>query len=301
MTTTQPFRIISADSHVMEPYDLWWDALGHRFGDRTPRIIDEYRGVKGTFFYAGNPGQEASMVQDLDPVTESSVVIAHEQGFEACGYDGAVRLRFQDAAAVEAEVLHPTRMLGMFRNPDVEVLQACCQVFNDWEAEFVSHNPRRLLGVAAITMNDVDWALKELERTLKKGLVEIMVNCQAPEGCPPYRDPVYDRFWAAAEEAGAPIGLHILTGRVPSGATNTEFQTVQERLENPWGQLMVRMEIQKVLGNDFIFGGILDRFPKLKVVCAEFEASWIPHFMDRMDECSDPAMFGPAMRLAPSR
>jgi hypothetical protein len=31
-----------------------------------------------------------------------------------------------------------------------------------------------------------------------------------------------------------------------------------------------------VLANDFIFGGILDRFPHLKVVCSEFELSWIP-------------------------
>jgi hypothetical protein len=35
-------RIISADSHVMEPLDLWWGALGHKFGDRTPRPLNEY-------------------------------------------------------------------------------------------------------------------------------------------------------------------------------------------------------------------------------------------------------------------
>src|SRR5262249_53254698 len=33
-----------------------------------------------------------------------------------------------------------------------------------------------------------------------------------------------------------------------------------------------------------IFGGILDRFPKLKVVCSEFEGSWIPGFMARLDQ-----------------
>ena len=63
MATIQPFRIISADSNVMEPYDLWWNALGRRFGDRTPRIINQYRGEEGTFFYAGNPSQEAKITE----------------------------------------------------------------------------------------------------------------------------------------------------------------------------------------------------------------------------------------------
>ena len=44
-------RVISADSHVLEPTDLWWKAIGPRFGERTPRIIDEHLGRRGRFFY----------------------------------------------------------------------------------------------------------------------------------------------------------------------------------------------------------------------------------------------------------
>jgi predicted TIM-barrel fold metal-dependent hydrolase len=39
-----------------------------------------------------------------------------------------------------------------------------------------------------------------------------------------------------------------------------------------------------VLANDFIFGSILDRFPSLKIVCSEFELSWVPGFMARLDQ-----------------
>jgi predicted TIM-barrel fold metal-dependent hydrolase len=125
-------------------------------------------------------------------------------------------VRFQEEADIEAEVMNPTRLLGIMRNPDAEVVQACAQVYNDWEAGFASYSPKRLIGVSVIPMHDVAWALEELERTLEKGLLNPMINCQAPEGCPPYRDPVYDRFWAAASEAGAPVTLHLLTGRVLS-------------------------------------------------------------------------------------
>ena len=64
MAATQHFaNIISADSHVMEPYDLWWKAVGQRFEDRTPRVLDEYQGQQGTFFYSGNRGAPAAVIR----------------------------------------------------------------------------------------------------------------------------------------------------------------------------------------------------------------------------------------------
>ena len=52
--------IISADSHFMEPYDLWWEAIGKKFGQRTPRVLDEHQGQQGSFFYSGNQGAPVS-------------------------------------------------------------------------------------------------------------------------------------------------------------------------------------------------------------------------------------------------
>ena len=56
-------RVISADSHVIEPVDLWWNALGGKLGDRTPRIINEYNGQQGTFFYSGNQGRPVARIR----------------------------------------------------------------------------------------------------------------------------------------------------------------------------------------------------------------------------------------------
>jgi uncharacterized protein len=298
MAPTQHFaNIISADSHVMEPYDLWWKVVGQKFGDRTPRVLDEYQGQKGTFFYSGNRGAPTAVIRELIPTSDAAAKAAEEQGLGASGYLPEVRVRFQEQAGVKAEVLNPTRMLAILRNPDVQVVQACAQVFNDWEAEFISYDPKRLIGVSVIPMYDVDWAIDELQRTLQKGLVGPLINCQAPVGYPPYRDPAYDRFWAVAAEAGAPITLHILTGRVLSPLGSVDTQTPEERGDNPRRMLELFGEVQEVLANDFIFGGILDRFPNLKVVCSEFELSWIPHFMWRLDELQDPYGFGPRMHL----
>jgi predicted TIM-barrel fold metal-dependent hydrolase len=32
-----------------------------------------------------------------------------------------------------------------------------------------------------------------------------------------------------------------------------------------------------------IFGGVVERYPRLRVVAAEFEVAWIPYFLARMD------------------
>jgi uncharacterized protein len=298
MAATHYFaNLISADSHVMEPYEIWWKALGPKFGDRTPRLLDTYQGRQGTFFYSGNLGAPVTPVRDLLPTSDAAATVAADKGFGAAGFLPEVRVQFQETAGIRAEVLNPTRMLAILRNPDVQVVQACAQVFNDWEAEFISYDPKRLIGVSVIPMYDVDWAIDELQRTLQKGLVGPLINCQAPVGRPPYRDPAYDRFWAVAAEAGAPITLHILTGRVLSPLGSVDTQTPEERGDNPRRMLELFGEVQEVLANDFIFGGILDRFPNLKVVCSEFELSWIPHFMWRLDELQDPYGFGPRMHL----
>jgi predicted TIM-barrel fold metal-dependent hydrolase len=290
-------NLISADSHVIEPYDMWWNALGPTLGDRTPRLLDEYQGQKGSFFYSGNRGAPVVAVRDLQPTAEAAATEAEAQGLGANGYLPDVRVKFQEQAGITAEVMNPTRMLGILRNPDAEVVQACAEVFNDWEAEFVSYDPKRLIGVSVIPMYDVDWAIQELQRTLAKGMVGPMIPCDTPEGCPPYRDPIYDRFWAVAEEAGAPITLHILSGRVLSPLATSDTKSPEERGDNPRGMLALFGEVQGVLANDFIFGGILDRFPNLNVVCSEFEVSWIPHFMWNLDRLQDPYGFGPRMYL----
>jgi predicted TIM-barrel fold metal-dependent hydrolase len=298
-TTHNRVSIISADSHFLEPYDLWWEAIGQKFDQRTPRVLERFEGEEGSFFYSGNQGAPVAPIRDLNPTADAAAVAAEDRGLGASGYLPEVRVKFQEEADIRAEVLNPTRMLTILRNPDIEVVRACSQVFNDWAAEFVSHNRERLLGVSVIPMHDVDWALAELDRTLKQGLVGPMINCQAPEGCPPYRDPVYDRFWAAAEEADAPVTLHILTGRIVAPLALVDSQTPEERGENPYKMLQLFTEIQVALANDFIFGGILDRFPKLKVVCSEFELAWIPSFMAQIDSLQDPYGFGERMKLPP--
>jgi uncharacterized protein len=275
-------RVISADSHVMEPRDLWEKALLQRYGDHTPRIVRQHLGREGTFFYTG---------RQVLKVTESDLS-AQKIGFQEAGYKPEVRVEFQKQAKVEAEFLNATLMLLIMQGRQLNVVRAAARVFNDWLAEFCAYDAKRLLGVGMIPMDDPDWAEEELQRCIRKRLRSAIIHLIPPEGCAPYRDPIYDRFWSCAEEARFPITLHIITGRVPDPL---HFHTREEQGESPRTQIELMYEIMGPLANEFIFGGILDRFPKLPLVCSEFEISWIPSFMYRIDQMQED--FGARLQL----
>jgi predicted TIM-barrel fold metal-dependent hydrolase len=278
-------RVVSADSHVREPIDMWEKALGKKLGDRTPRVIHQHAGRQGRFFYTGR------YVTDIGGI-EATQDATFGRELRESGYVPEARVKFQVDAGIEAEIMNPSPTLSVMVSP-ADVAQSACAVFNDWLAEFCSVDPKRLIGNGTVPMHDVDWAVTELQRIVKKGLRGAIVNTQPPDGCAPYRDTSYDRFWAAAQDLDVPITLHIITGRLPDPLLY--FHTAKEHEETPRAMLEVWNELQLVLANDFIFGGVLDRFPRLKIVSGEYEVSWLPHFMFRLDQMQ--ADFAPRLPL----
>ncbi len=266
--------IISADSHTLEPPDLWLNALENKHGDDTPRVVDAYEGTEGPFFFTGK--QYARFEEQQEKAAQA--------GTPDAGFDPAARIEFQNKTGIVAEVLYPTLGLSILHSSNRpgyrHVVRDASRVYNDWLGEFIAYDPERLIGSSMIPMDDIDWAVAELERTAKMGFKTPMIHAAPPDGCPPYRDKNYDRFWAAAQEMDLAVTLHIVTGRVPDPMA---CHTVAEWEEGPNMFLDTWEEIPHVVATDFIFGTILDRFPKLRIVTAELELSWIPNFMRRID------------------
>ena len=280
-------RIISADSHVIEPYEIYTGGLHNRFGDLAPRIMEEHAGRKGTFFFTGD---QVMKIRRVDEEQRGKGVDS------AVSHDPARRLAFLDEAGVEAEVIYATLVSMVMHASNLaknrDMVRGAVQIFNDWHAEFCSRDPNRLLGVAAVTTDDPQWAAAEIHRIRKRGLRGVVINTLPPEGCPPYRHPDYDVLWAAAEETDTPITLHIVTGRVRDFA---HVHTAEENAAAPGWLFELFSEVKAPLANDFIFGQVLDRFPKLKIVCSEFEVNWVPAFMWYLDLLEGP--FGARVEL----
>jgi len=90
-------------------------------------------------------------------------------------------------------------------------------------------------------------------------------------GVEDYDSTVYDEFWQAAIALELPLSFHILTMR-------------SEKTRGPKmaGFLSIVRGCQDVMAM-LVMGGVFERHPELRIVCAEADAGWVPHFMYRMD------------------
>ena len=206
--------IISADSHVMEPADLWTSRLPASQREVAPEVRRDPDGA-GWLFYA--PTLEPSKVSgSWGAGVDRAEFRAHldTAGYESArpsGWDPVERLKDQDIDGVSAEVLYGTLGMRLFRMTDAPLQRAVFAAYNDWLAEFCAHDRGRLHGLGLISLWDVDAGVRELERCAELGMVGAMIWGGAPDDAP-YHRPSYDRFWAAAQDLGLPLSLHVVSG-----------------------------------------------------------------------------------------
>jgi predicted TIM-barrel fold metal-dependent hydrolase len=204
------------------------------------------------------------------------------------GWDPAQRLPDMELDGVEAEVLYTTLGFRLFWLKDAELQRACFRVYNDWLAAYCSYAPKRLKGLALISLYDPKEGARELERCAQLGLKGAMIWCSPPAD-QPYSLKSYDPFWAAAQDLDMPVSLHAITGmeRIP-----WEYSPEKRAMR----QTVTPHEIEKSF-SILILSGVLERFPRLKIVSAENNCGWLPYYLQRMDRGF--ARFGPSGTVTP--
>jgi hypothetical protein len=190
-------KLISSDSHIVEPPDVWAERLDVKYRDRAPRVVAEHDGdwwivdgVRTNSFQGGAQAGVRFESQDrLRPAARFNEV---RRG----AYDPAEFLKENESDGIYGSVLYPTEGLQLFRVPDIDLLTAVFRAYNDWLGEFCRTNPRRLKGIAMLNVEDVPAAVRELERTRKAGLAGAMITVYPPEEVG-YDHPQYEPLWAA--------------------------------------------------------------------------------------------------------
>ena len=181
-----------------------------------------------------------------------------------------------DVDGIDVSIFYPTVGLLLYCAPDSELLDSIFRTYNDWVGEFCGAFPKRLKAIAMLNVDDVGVGVKELERCAKKGFVGAMIPVYQFEGHF-YDKPEYEPLWAAAADHGIPLSLHLGCNRPGPGqefgASENARPSFVTSVEH-W----VRMSLA-----DIIFSGAFERYPKLQVGSVEYELSWVPHFLDRLD------------------
>jgi len=177
--TMEPAKIIDADAHMSEPYDLWSKRIDRRFRDQAPRVVENHNDRKGLYWVFED------VVQRINSDRPGAATDMERPG----GWDPAERVKDMAIDGIDATVLYSTRALTLYSSQNPDLQEACFKVYNDWLAEFCTYAPERFAGLALIALWDVERGTKELERTRKLGLRGAQIWSSPPDHLARYDEP----------------------------------------------------------------------------------------------------------------
>jgi predicted TIM-barrel fold metal-dependent hydrolase len=278
------YKLISADSHIVEPPDMYTGRIDPKFRDRAPKMerrkTESGREYDAWMINGTQVGTLGAVMQAGQRFEDPSQIdfLGVWEDVRKGGYDAHSMIVENEEDGVWGSCLQPSQGLFWYRLPDSELLTEICRVYNDWITDFCKPYPERLKGIAMLNVDDVEEGCRELERAKKLGLVGAFIPV-SPVPDKPYRDPVYDRLWATAQDNEMPLLMHIATNR--AGVPGCEFTMNVGELTGA-GRSTTDHWVRYSL-SAMVFAGIFDRFPRLKVGSVEHETAWIPHWLKQMD------------------
>ena len=276
------YRVISSDNHVVEPADLWTSRGESKFKDRMPHVET----VEGGDWWFCEGAQAVSLSESGAQAGvrfEEPEKLTYKAGIEEVrigGYIPEEHVKDMDLDGIDVSIVYPTLANALYIFVlDSELLSSLFRTYNDWVGEFCRAAPKRLKGIAQLNMDDVQEGVKELERCAKMGFVGAVTPVY-PSVDRPYDQPEYEPLWAAAQDLGMPLSLHIGTNRL--GAGDAHDHVVQKLMDTAANKSNKDYWVRMSLGS-IISSGVFERYPKLQVGSVEHGISWAPYFLDRLD------------------
>jgi predicted TIM-barrel fold metal-dependent hydrolase len=283
VTHLREYQIISADTHLEVSPDRWRPYVDKAFQQYVPSVVRLDNGGDGwalpnspvpiplgTNFAAGRPRSVWNGPVSYDELPPGSG-------------DGAQRVAEMDRDGVWAEVEYPAVQGQRAFHSLVprEAYIAIVRGYNDWlSQEFTAVAPDRLLGVGLLPATGLEEAIEEYHRAAElPGICSVILH-HWPNGGPSPA-PEDDRFWRAALDLGFPVSCHVGLGartsdqaKLPKGAWNnvTAIGTLRGGTYTQWSIVQ------------FILLGIFDRFPDLQMYFAESGISWVPAWLESIDQ-----------------
>jgi uncharacterized protein len=284
--------ICDSDLHVMEPPDLWERYIEPAYAHAAPRGLDEIprdmrvKVKNHVMLRLGHvrpmriDGRKTGWRDEHDNVYADS---------EAAGWDAPSQVAAMDAEGLDLAVLYPSRGLFVLGLDSTDMIgpdglepayaTAIARAYNDWMRDFCAVAPARMFGAGMVAPHDVDGAVLEARRCVEDLGFKAIFLAPATVNRRPWHHPAYDPLWAEIERLDVPIAFH------GGGQTYLRPDFSLEVLDT----MMLWHSFSQPLGIQFVTaclcgGGVLQRFPDLRVALLEGNCSWAPWFMYRLDE-----------------
>jgi predicted TIM-barrel fold metal-dependent hydrolase len=287
--TADEYKLISVDDHIVEPPDLWTSRLPGKYQDAVPKVIELPTGRQAWAYEDIVWPISAGMVRTKAGVNwetlwnENENQVRFDEMRPGC-YDPKARLADMDLDGVWAELAFPTfaRFAGhrFIEGADRELSELCVRAYNDFQLEeWCATDPERLLPLTVLPLWDVQACVAEVERTAAAGAKAIAFS-ENPTylGLPSVHSDHWYPLWAACQDAGLPVCMHIGSGT----------KLVQSSDETPWPAVVALDAIGTMMNCvDWLYSEVFDRFPGLKAVLSEGGAGWLPYVLERAEKVYD--------------
>ncbi len=269
---------ISADSHIVEPPNCYVDFIDPKYRSIAPHIEKNKHGVD-CFVVEGMKNSLPLGLLAGAGIPPDELRIQRNANFDELArgsWDPKARMAIQDEENITAELIYASVGMVLCGLEDYAYKSACFNAYNRWLETFCGGAPTRLFGLAQTAVASIDETIEDFRRAKEMGMVGMMMT-----GNPQHEDydhPDYDALWQCAVDLDMPLCFHILTMKGHDVASAFK----PERGPAALGFLNIIRGVQDIMGI-FVFSGVFERFPKLKMVIAEGDAGWVPHYMYRAD------------------
>jgi uncharacterized protein len=288
------FKVIDADAHMHEPQYLWERYVEPEYRDRVPKVAF-MDGIRMVYAPDGKIITKGEMQRRSLDSEKAEMEKKYGEAYRTW-WSPETRLKVMDDYGWDIQVCLPTANNGNFAYrvalKDVELGSAMCRAYNNWCHEYCSADSKRLKFVAVLPGGDAGEIVKEARRAVEKlGAVSVR-NPVLPEG-KWLHEPEYDALWQLACDLDFPISAHgeyrhlrfqpFEYNKDSQFADNEQLNKQRLSLRGLDHALGFPFDNMTTLGY-FIFTGILERFPKLRLGVLESNAGWLPFWLGRMDD-----------------
>jgi len=280
------YRIISSDSHTLEPPDLWEKWLEKKYLDKAPKLVEDKDGGHAWIYMGAATAEPLGLVSCVGVHPEElkwtgarygAPERAESREIHPGCYLGDKRLELMDIDGVDAEILYPPQraVLTFMKNKDVDAHLAGIRAYNRWLKDgFCAADPERLIGIFQIPNVGIETSVAELERAKKEGYKGVALSAWPSGG--DNLSPDDDPFWSAAASLDMPVSIHLLLSAQQAKIGGSNKGSVALGASSMMYSMPILVEM--------IFQGVFDRFPKLRLALVEVGCGWIPHFLEMVDD-----------------
>lgn len=276
-------KVFDADTHFTEPPDLWTSRAPAAYKDKVPHM--ETVDGQSSWFVEGDTRWLSVGVGVMDregTKVRGKLTLSSLDEMDEAVYKVKPRLALMDKLGIHAQIVYPNACgfgaLPFLKIEDEKLRLQCLTIYNDAMSDWQQQSGGRLLPQAMLPFWDMQATLKETRRVKEElHLTGVTITDRVEAfGQPDFSQPAWEPFWELVNDLELPVDFHIgagLTTLAPMDQFTWSSFSLQQKVA-VFATIAYTDTAPTIL--NFIHSGMLDRYPKLKIVSVESGCGWIP-------------------------